>query len=424
MKLTVRPSKLSGTVHIPASKSHTIRALFLATLASGESQILKPLLSRDTLAAADACRALGADIRGDSDWLVTGAAGRPAIPAEPIDVRNSGTTLRIAMSTAALTLGPVTLTGDEQIRTRPVGPLAEALEKLGVQAQTTGGKPPVIIRGPMRGGKTQLRAVSSQYLTSLLINCPFADADTEIEILELNEAPYVTMTLNWLDRLGLKYENHGMKRFRIPGGQGAAGFTARVPADFSSATFFLVAAAVTGGTVTLEGLDMNDTQGDKAVVSMLEQMGAKISIGDGAVTVSGGSLRGCEFDMNATPDALPAMAVAACFATGTTKLLNVPQARIKETDRIAVMHKELALMGGRVSELFDGLVIEGAPLKGAAVSGHHDHRIVMALAVAGLAAKGDTSISTTEAVDVTFPDFPALMQSIGAKISMNDEKKK
>lgn len=418
MIFEVSPSSLSGSVSIPASKSHTIRALFLASLAQGRSEILRPLRSRDTLAAADACRAFGAVIEdiGDGGWAVEGFAGRPKAPGRTIDVLNSGTTMRIAMSTAALAAGETVLTGDEQIQSRPVRPLEEALNQLGARVVTAAGTPPVTVCGPIKGGRAGIRAVSSQYLTSLLINCPFAAADSIIDVIELNEAPYITMTLNWLDRLGLKYENDDMKTFRVPGGQSCGHFTARVPADFSSATFFLAAAAVTGAELVLEGLDMNDTQGDKAVVGMLERMGAVVEARDGSIKIKGDTLIGCEFDMNATPDALPAMAVAGCFAAGTTKLLNVPQARIKETDRIAVMAAELSKLGAKVDELPDGLVIEGGGLKGREVNGHHDHRVVMALAVAGLAAEGKTTITTAEAADVTFPDFARLLASIGGKI--------
>lgn len=416
MKFIVEPSRVSGAVPMPASKSHTIRALFLAMMGNGKSEIIAPLRSRDTLAAADACRAFGAKITGDTNWVVKGTGGRPAAAAL-IDVRNSGTTLPLAMAMAALARGATRLTGDAQIQRRPVRHLANCLEQLGASVTFENGDcPPVVVSGSLQGGRAPLRAPTSQYLTALLIACPFAAADTEIDMLELNEVPYVAMTLGWLDRLALKYENRDMKYFRIPGGQSLCGFSARVPADFSSATFFLAAAAVTGGELFLEGLDMNDAQGDKAVVSMLEKMGAEVEATDKGVRIRGGALRGCDFDLNATPDALPAMAVAGCFAEGTTRLLNVPQARIKETDRIAVMREELTKMGGRVEELADGLIVRGAPLRGAGVSGHDDHRVVMALCVAGLAAEGTTIVDTAEAVDVTFPDFAQLMRDAGARI--------
>lgn len=176
----------------------------------------------------------------------------------------------------------------------------------------------------------------------------------------------------------------------------------------------MCAAAISGSTLTLLGLDMKDTQGDKAVVEMLRQMGAKIEELPEGIRITGGALRGGEFDLSATPDALPAMAVTACFAEGRTRLFNVAQARLKETDRICVMRRELAEMGAEIEETLDGLVIEGRPLHAARVSGHSDHRVVMALAVAGLMCKGRTEIDTAEAVGITFPSFVELMRGAGA----------
>jgi len=419
MKLFVEPGKVSGGVKIPGSKSHTIRALVIATLADGRSSLLEPLDSLDTRSAAQACTALGAKIDMDEEtWTVDGTAGEPQVPENVIDVGNSGTTLRTTLSTAALAPGYSVFTGDRQIRSRPVGPLVRSLCDLGANAFTTRGgeTPPVVVRGRLSGGETTIECVTSQYLTSLLLNLPVADGASTIHVPVLYERPYVGMTLWWLDRCGIRLERQGYAHFEIPGSQRYDPFTQLIPADFSSATFFLVAAAITGGRLTLRGLDMTDTQGDKAVVSMLEAMGAKVTHGEMSVTIEGGDLRGMEFDLNETPDALPAMAVAGACAEGTTRLVNVPQARLKETDRIAVMHEELTKMGTKVEELEDGLVIHGSPLKGTVVEGHDDHRVVMALSVAGLAAEGPTEIGSAEAAAVTFPTYVNLMRSIGAKM--------
>lgn len=424
MFLLTQKSRLSGTVDVPGSKSHTIRGVFLASLAAGDSILTRPLDSLDTRAAVETCRAFGADIDTGDTWAVSGVAGKPHVPADVIDVANSGTTLNVAISVAALAEGHTVFTGDEQIRRRPSGPLLDALSALGAEAFSTRSNdcPPIVIGGTLAGGDCEVRAVSSQYLTSLLISCPLAKGDTLIRVTELNESPYVRMTLAWLDALGINCEHDDrLTDFRIPGGQSIPPFNRAIPADFSSATFFLCAAAIAGGPVTLRGLDMADTQGDKAVVHMLRAMGAKIDESDGSLVASGGSLCGAELDLNATPDALPALAVTACFAAGETRLVNVPQARIKETDRIAVMREELAKMGARITELEDGLVIEGAPLTGAEVNGHGDHRIVMALALAGMGARGTTRIATAESAAVTFPNFVGLMQSIGGNIETAED---
>jgi 3-phosphoshikimate 1-carboxyvinyltransferase len=422
VKLIVEPSRLKGDVRVPASKSHTIRALIIATLAEGVSEISDPLDSLDTRAAVDACRALGAKITADDVWRVHGVGGDLTPPEDIIDVANSGTTLYFIMSAAALVSGAAILTGDASIRTRPADPLLSALEDLGAEAFSTRGNgcAPFVVRGPMKGGKTKVAAISSQYLSSLLISCPLARGTTEIDVVKLNEAPYVRMTLDWLNRRGIKYEADELTHFRIPGGQAYHGFKRAMPADFSSATFFLVAAAVTDSDVQLLGLDMDDAQGDKEVVRMLEAMGAAVVRAPEQIRICRGELNGGEFDLNATPDALPAMAVAGCLAEGETRLVNVAQARLKETDRIAVMAEELTKMGADITPRDDGLILRGCELTGAHVNGHDDHRVVMALAVAGLAAEGTTVIDTAESVAVTFPGFVDLMTALGATMHTED----
>ena len=419
MKLTVAKSELRGRVPIPGSKSHTIRAVALASLAEGVSQIIAPLDSADTAAAVDCYRRLGARITTGPTWTIEGTAGRLRVPDNVIDVANSGATLRFALGSAALLAkGTAVFTGDEQVRERPLGPLITSLNELGANCRSTrgNGRAPVWIEGTLRGGRTNIEAVTSQYLSSLLINCPLATDDTIINVIGLNERPYVEMTLRYLDEQGISYENDAMQCFTIKGGQGYRAFNKRIPADFSSATFFFCAGAILDGELILEGLDFTDAQGDKAVVDILRDMGADIHLNGTEAVVHRGQLHGIDIDLNATPDALPALAVVACFAKGPTKLYNVAQARFKETDRIAVMAAELRKLGADVAELEDGLKITPAPLHGAELCGHHDHRVVMALSLAGMALDQDCSIDTAEAVDVTFPNYVKLMQTAGARL--------
>lgn len=434
MKLRTARSRLSGRALIPASKSHTIRAVVIASLAEGTSAIRNALASADTLAAVEACRAFGAEIETGADWIVKGTGGKLKVPDDVVDVRNSGTTLYIMMGVASLLGGCSVFTGDYQIRNRPAQPLIDALNNLGADVYSTrgNGKPPLVVRGPMKGGATELDGgKTSQYITSLLMACPLAAEDSEIAIHDLIERPYVEMTLAWLTEQEIAVDTApmapdadvrghrgGVEVFHIPGRQSYKAFDKQAPGDWSSATFFLCAAAITGSELTLTGLDLNDTQGDKAVVDMLRTMGAEIKSNGNEITIRANGLRGAEFDLNATPDALPAMAVTACFAEGTTRLVNVRQARLKETDRICVMAEELTKMGGQVRELPDGLDITGGRLLPAEVHGWDDHRVVMALALAGLACDGVTTIDTAEAVSVTFPNFVELMQGFGADIEV------
>jgi 3-phosphoshikimate 1-carboxyvinyltransferase len=332
MKLHASQSRLKGTVAIPASKSHTIRAVAIASLAKGQSFIRNPLISDDAASAVNCYSLLGAktDCSDKNCWKITGTSGDIKVPDKIIDVGNSGTTLRLAVGSAALVSKghKITFTGDAQIQTRPLKPLLDSLNDLGAKAKSLkgNGSAPAEIEGQLIGGKTTIECFTSQYLSSLLLATPLAAKDSEIIVPLLNEPDYAKITLDWLDWQGIKYENQNMKHFIVKGGQHYKAFDKQIPADFSSATFFLCAAAILDADITITGLDFSDSQPDKAVVDYLKQMGAKIEITSAGVHIKSSQLKGIEIDMNRTPDALPAMAVTAAFAQGTTKFLNVPQA--------------------------------------------------------------------------------------------------
>jgi len=431
MLLTVNPSGLSGQVTIPGSKSHTIRAVAVASLANGTSRIHNPLVSSDTLSAVDCYRGLGAEIdtKNDDLWVVNGVSGKIKSSDIEIDVGNSGTTMNLAIGSCGLAdlKTTIQLTGDGQIQNRPVGPILNAINDLGAKACALKGNdcPPVAISGTLCGGKTTIECKSSQYLSSLLLACPLAAGDTEISVPLLYEPDYARITLDWLDKQGILYESkNDLSWFRIPGGQHYTAFDSSIPADFSSATFFLCAAALVGNDVLIRGLDFDDSQPDKAVAEYLIAMGADITTEKDGIRIGRSELVGCEIDMNRTPDALPAMAVTAAFAEGTTRLVNVPQAREKETDRITCMAKELSKLGAGIEELPDGLVISGTGgknLSPASVCGHGDHRIVMAMSIAAMALDGPVQIDTAEAMNVTFPEFVTLMNQLGAKMTLETQ---
>jgi 3-phosphoshikimate 1-carboxyvinyltransferase len=445
MNVIVEPRRFTGTVRIPASKSHTIRRLLIAALGDGVSEIEYPLDSLDTRSCVAACRALGAVIGerragacpnpagGEGElacWTVRGGAfQRREGEGISIDVGNSGTTLFLFLAAAALGSVPVSFDGDSQIRRRGAGPLLEALSALGAKVESaSGGCVPALVRGPWKGGRVSIPCPTSQYLSALLLAAPLAPAGTltEIRVPLLNEKPYIGMTLSYLEAQGIPYEKkEDLSWFRIPGGASYRPMNGPVPGDFSSAAFPAAAAAIGGGPVTLLGLDPRDTQGDKVFFGLLAKMGCQVSR-DPAVpslTVSRkGPLRGGEFDLNGSPDILPACAVVAAFAGGDTSLVNAAHARIKETDRIAVMAAELGKLGVKVTERPDGLVIhgrggdlagKGGGLPGSGkVDGHGDHRIVMALAAAALGAAGPVEISGAESAAVTYPGFLDLIGAV------------
>jgi 3-phosphoshikimate 1-carboxyvinyltransferase len=402
-------------------------------MAEGVSTLEYPLDSLDARSCIAACRVFGAKIEEAAEngvlrrLIVTGRPPEKWDDApKTIDVGNSGTTLFFCLAFAAVGKGQVTFIGDRQIASRSAAPLLDALSALGAEITSRGGCTPITVRGPLRGGRVTLPCPTSQYLSALLLALPLCpqDAAVEIAIPLLNELPYIKMTLAYLQKY-LHNDTIGHSGFSdsrlkaagvsipdawtvpatvtIQGGGHYLLFNAGVTGDFSSAAFPACASAVSGGETVLEGLDFDDEQGDKAFFDLL----AKAGNGVPPLFPLG------EVDLNATPDLLPIAAVLACYCAGETRLVNVAHARIKETDRIAVMREELSKLGADITELPDGLVIRGGKkLRGGLVDGRQDHRVVMALAVAALGAAGPVTIAGAEAADVTYPGFLQLLRNL------------
>jgi len=426
MKWNVSPSTLTGAIMVPPSKSHTIRALLAATLAGGTSRIVRPLTTGDGASAIGAARTLGAHIEEQADALVVqGIGGDFERGADTFDMGNSGTSTNLFTAAAALGRRPRRIDGDASLRQRPVRPLLEALGRLGAtySFETPDKDLPFTICGPLQGGQTAVNGISSQFVSSLLFSCPLALGDTDIAVTNLHEKPYIQLTLWWLTAMGIRYEtNDDFSHFHIYGGQSYRNFERIIPGDFSSATFPAVAAAITGNGVTITGIDFSDPQGDKEIFDVLEAMGARVEKDRFSARIgSSPRLTGARIDLNSMPDALPAAAVLGCVASGTTRIVNVGHARIKETDRISVMTAELAKMGANITEESDGLTIHQSSLKGAVVNGRDDHRVVMALALAGMVAQGETIIETAQAAAVTYPSFVDDFTAIGARIRVVED---
>jgi 3-phosphoshikimate 1-carboxyvinyltransferase len=416
LKFVSTQSKLSGDITVPASKSHTIRAVAIATMASGQSILRNPLESADARSAFRAAAEFGAKIRVEENaWIIDGVGGQINQVASFVDVANSGTTLRIFSALAALASHDITFDGDASIRKRPMTPLLSALKRLGANVKSLDDKCPFTIHGPLKGGKTKVNGISSQFVTALLFSSPLAKGDTEIVVENLHEKPYVEISLEWLRSQNIQFDQKGLEWFRIKGNQEYKAFDRQIPADFSTATFALCAAAITQSEILIRGLDFSDHQGDKKVFNFVEQMGVELVHKPEGILVKGKPLKGIDIDMNDTPDALPALAVLGCFASGKTRLLNVEQARLKECDRLKAITTELKKMGANIEELPDGVIIGQSDLRGANVHGYDDHRMVMALALAGLAASGETIVDTAESADVTYPGFFIDFLKMGAK---------
>jgi len=422
MDWQVKPvSRLAGRIAVPGSKSHTVRAVIAALLSEKTSLIHAPLYSADTRSALNAVRSLGADVKESGTlWQITGCGKNFTIPAAPVDLGNSGTTMRIITACAALAAEKISFDGDASLRTRIMQGELDALTALGAVCESSGGYAPLSVKGPLHGGHSKVDGTTSQFLTAILMAAPLAAKNTVLDLDFLNESDYVRITLDWLARCGIKVKySDDLLHFEIPGNQSYLPFDRVIPADFSTAAFPLGAALIAGENVRIANLDFTDLQGDKRVFEYAGAMNGNVEVKDDEVVVCASRLCGGRFDLNATPDALPLMAVLGCYADGETHLLNVPQARFKECDRIACMCRELRKMGADITELEDGMIIRGGKkLHGVAVDSYHDHRIAMALTVAAMGADGETVISDGECCEVTYPAFAGDFRALGANISV------
>ena len=416
--MQVLPSKLHGDITVPSSKSHTMRAILFASLATGVSRITKYLPSPDTQAMIAACRLFGANIMQFPDSLeITGVAGQPCFTDPYIHAGNSGQVLRFIGAIAGLAEQKIVIDGDGS--QRPIGPLIAGLRQFGCQANADNNYAPFTVQGKFSNNFARICGMDSQPVSGLLIARAFAKDTTRLEVTNPGEKPWVNLTLDWFERLGIECIQHDFTHFHLPGFAKVLGFNYQVPGDFSSAAFPLVAAILTRSNIMVHNLDMQDIQGDKKIVQILQAMGAEIEIDAVNKQLKVGVsniLQGLEIDVNDIIDAIPILAVLGCFAQGTTRLTGAEIARNKESNRLAVMCHELKKLGANIHELTDGLCIENSTLRTGAVNSHHDHRVAMSLAVAGLAIPCGVNITGSACIDKSFPEFVDKMRAIGANI--------
>ena len=414
--LTPVSGPVAASVRLPGSKSITNRALLLAALADGESRLIAPLHSEDTFYMAQALRELGITVEEtpEGDFRVLGMGGRFQAPSKTLMIGNSGTTVRFL--TAAACFAPagshVTLDGVARMRERPIRDLVGALLTLGVDTECLNGHgcPPVRVRGGgLPGGSCRLRGdVSSQFLTALLQAAPYAAQDVSIEIVgDLISKPYIDITQSVMQSFGVSMHNDGYQRLRVPSGQRYAGRNYAIEADASNASYFLAAAAVTGGTVTLENLGSDSIQGDIRFLDVLERMGCTVERGPSVTLTGPKRLTGIDADMEAIPDMAQTLAVVAAFADGPSRITNLASLRVKETDRVEAIAKEMPKLGVQVEEGPSEWTITppiGGIYRSASIDTYDDHRMAMAFAVAGLRVAG-VRINNPGCVAKTFPDF-------------------
>ena len=402
--------KVSGTVTVPGSKSYTNRALLIAALADGVSRLEKPLVSDDTKFMIKALKGFGIKVEEEPNaFIVSGKAGKLITPEEDIFVGNAGTAMRFLTTFAALAKGKVHLDGDERMRERPLADLLECLGQMGVKAIPVyhNGCPPIDIEseGVPGGEVTLLGNKSSQYLTSLLLSAPYFNNDTSILIEgDLTSKSYADITLDIMQTFGVTAENDSYQKFSVQAGQVYKPQTYKVEGDWSSASYFLAAAAVTGGEITLSGVNPDSVQGDAQFPAVLEKMGCKVKKTADTLQLTGSSLKGITINMNNMPDAVQTLAVIALFAKGKTVIEGIGNLRIKETNRIEALAKELGRLGSEVQAGEDFLVIKPGEHRGAEIETYNDHRMAMSFAVAGLKIPG-VKIKNPKCVEKSFPDF-------------------
>jgi len=413
-RITVRPrGPLDATVRVPGSRSLTNRALLAAALAEGESTLSGALESEDTEAMRDCLDALGVAIESCGNvFRVVGRGGRLAAPTRTLDVRYSGTTARFITAAATLAAGPSRIDGEPRMRERPIADLVHALVQLGAAVTIEGqhGCPPLVVAGGgLPGGAAVIDGSrSSQFVSGVLLAAPCADHDVTLKLDGgvLVSRPYVEMTLAVMRAFGAEAAWHGEDALHVS----TRPYRARaypVEPDASSAAYPFAAAAIAGGRVRVEGLPAGSAQADLHFLDALEAMGCRVRREPTGCEVHGPeTLRGVDLDANHFPDAAMALAVVALFADGPTRIRNVGNLRIKESDRLAALETELRKLGAGARASADALVVEPAPgvYRGVALDTYEDHRMAMALALAGLRIPG-VEILDPGCVRKTWPDY-------------------
>jgi 3-phosphoshikimate 1-carboxyvinyltransferase len=429
-KLEINKSFLEGNVKCPPSKSYTHRAIAIASLAEGKSTINNPLISRDTIATISGCKMLGIKIeKANENVNCIEIVGRNQFetPKDIINAENSGTTIRILTSMAALVKNGYTiLTGDESLKTRPMKPLISALNQLGVQAFSSNEKntPPLIVKGGgIKGGLVSIEGgISSQFISSLLISCIYGLTDVEIRVKGKQVSiPYINSTIETMKKFGvaIKHDKEYLNYYITNTSYQPTDFT--IPGDFSSASLIIAAGVLCGGKISIKGMNFHYPQGDMEIIDIVRKMGGKITVNKekGEVNVYGSnSLDGIECNLVNCPDLLPAVSIISLKSRKPVRIFGISHARFKETDRISIITKELRKMGVDISEKEDELLLNPVRrLKNVEFDSHNDHRLFMAFTIASMLTNKST-VRGAESIDVSYPAFIHEIKRLGANVNL------
>jgi len=420
MNCKIQKSKLNGKITCPANKSYTHRAIFLAALSDGKSIVKKILRSNDTIATISACRGFGVEVEELEDNITINNTINQTVQNSIINAENSGTTIRIAIAIATLSGGNTTLTGDDSLKKRPMQPILDALETMGVKTESDEGRPPIHINGKIQGKEISINGdISSQFISALLIIAPRLPDGLIINVEgKLVSKPYVDLTIAIMKKFGVDVKIEEEYKRYVVSHQIYKPTTFSIPSDFSNLALLLAANVLLGDGLDIE-ISLGDMpQGDEAIVDILEKLGVNVTLEDDIITTESPiSLKGGKFDLSDTPDLLPAIAILALKSEKPIEMFNVKHARYKETDRIAIISRELKKIGLDVEEKDDGMVIKkSSELIPAELNSENDHRLFMAFSIAGMFV-GECTVSDPDAVKVSYPEFISDLVNVGAKIN-------
>ncbi len=419
MNCKIQKSKLNGKIICPSNKSYTHRAIFLAALSDGKSIVKKILHSNDTVATISACRGFGVEVEEvENNVTIKNKIGE-TVQSSIINAENSGTTIRIAIAIAALSGGNTTLTGDDSLKKRPMQPILDALERMGVKTESNEGRPPIHINGKIQGKEISINGdISSQFISALLIIAPRLPDGLIINVEgKLVSKPYVDLTIAIMKKFGVDVKIEEEYKKYVVSHQIYKPTTFSIPSDFSNLALLLAANVLLGDGLDIE-ISLGDMpQGDEAIVDILEKLGVNVTLEDDIITTESPiSLKGGKFDLSDTPDLLPAIAILALKSEKPIEMFNVKHARYKETDRIAIISRELKKIGLDVEEKDDGMILKkSSELIPAELDSENDHRLFMTFSIVGMFV-GECTVSDPDAVKVSYPEFIADLVNVGANI--------
>lgn len=410
----ISPQKLQGVIQIPASKSDGQRALLSAALAKGKSVLIGLGISDDENAMKAAIQQLGATVNSTEDGNIEIQGGLKLESVTQISAGESGLGIRLLTAVSASFNQQVTIEGHGSLTTRPMDFFQEVLPKFGAQVKTNDGIIPIEVCGPLSGAKVEVDgSVSSQFISGCLMTLPLAKSDSVLTALNLASIPYVKMTLQTLAKFGIKIEQKPGNLFLIPAPQEYKATTYQVEADWSSASYFLVAAAL-GHPIRLKGLNISSLQADKMLLDALMNADCKINHLNKEISIDGSNRCAFEFDATHCPDLFPALVVLAASIVGTSTISGAERLTHKESNRALTLQEEFGKLGVQIELDGDLMLIHGTgKVSGGEVKSHHDHRIAMSLAIAGTISDGDVLISDSEAVSKSFPSFWEQLEILG-----------